>query len=90
MKNQATRRQARTAVPDASRNATPLLAQVLQAARRRCDDMQDCTAARDQMERDVLDTPPELLADLLTALSTVRITRADLISPTTTERSAHP
>lgn len=90
MKKQATRPQARPAVAAAGRKVTPLLAQVLQAARRRCDDMADSPEAREQMKREVLDTPPALLVDLLTALSTVRITRADLISPTTPERSAHP
>jgi hypothetical protein len=66
-------------------NASPLRRQVLMAARRRCDDMQDGPEAREQMQRDVLDTPAELLADLLTALSTVRITRTDLFHPTTTK-----
>ena len=38
------------------------------------------------MKREVMETPAELLADLLTALSTVRVLRADF--PTTTpERS---
>ncbi len=70
--------QARSGMPE---NASPLRRQVLMAARRRCDDMQDGPEAREQMQRDVMDTPAELLADLLAALSTVRITRADLALP---------
>lgn len=61
--------------------ASPLRRQVLLAARRRCDDMQDGPEAREQMKAEVLDTPAELLGDLLAALSTVRITRADLSLP---------
>ena len=48
--------------------------------------MGDSQAARDQMKREVLETPAELLPDLLAALTTVRITRADLFHPTTTNR----
>lgn len=66
-------------------SASPLRRQVLQAARRRCDDMQDGPDAREQMRRDVMAMPAELLADLLTALSTVRITRADLFHPIPTQ-----
>ena len=73
-------------ISETGRKPTQLQAQVLLAARRRCDDMGDSQAARDQMKREVLETPVELLADLLTALSTVRITRADLFQPTTTDR----
>lgn len=87
MKKQApkhtTATEVRSAMAETGRKPTPLQAQVLLAARRRCDDMGDSQAARDQMRREVLDTPPELLADLLTAISTVRVTRADLFHPTT-------
>ena len=69
--------EARSRMAETGRKPTPLQAQVLLAARRRCDDMADSQAARDQMKREVLDTPAELLADLLRALSTVRVTRAD-------------
>jgi len=75
--------EARRGMADAGRKPTPLQAQVLLAARRRCDDMADSQAAREQMRREVLETPAELLADLLTALSTVRVTRTDLFQPTT-------
>ena len=89
MKKQATKHttatEARRSMAETGRKTTPLQAQVLLAARRRCDDMGDGQAARDQMKRDVLETPAELLADLLTALSTVRITRADLFHPSTTK-----
>ena len=87
MKKQApkhtTATEVRSAMAETGRKPTPLQAQVLLAARRRCDDMGDSQAARDQMRREVLDTPAELLADLLTALSTVRVTRADLFHQTT-------
>ena len=90
MKKQApqhtTATEARSGMAETGRKPTPLQAPVLLAARRRCDDMGDSQAARDQMKREVLETPVELLADLLTALSTVRITRADLFQPTTTDR----
>ena len=66
-------------------NASPLRRQVLMAAHRRCNDMQDGPEACEQMQRDVLDTPTELLPDVLAALSTVRITRTDLFHPTTTQ-----
>lgn len=87
MKKQApkhtTATEVRSAMAETGRKPTPLQAQVLLAARRRCDDMGDSQAARDQMRREVLDTPAELLADLLAALSTVRVTRADLFHQTT-------
>lgn len=90
MKKQApqhtTATEARSGMDEAGRKSTPLQAQVLLAARRRCDDMGDSQAAREQMKREVLGTPAELLPDLLTALSTVRITRAALFQPTTTDR----
>ena len=90
MKKQApqhtTATEARSGMAETGQKVSPLQAQVLLAARRRCDDMGDSQAAREQMKRDVLETPAELLADLLTALSTVRITRADLFQPTTTDR----
>ena len=89
MKKQATKHttatEARRSMAETGRKPTPLQAQVLLAARRRCDDMGDSQAARDQMKREVLETPAELLADLLTAFSTVRVTRADLFHPSTTK-----
>ena len=89
MKKQApkhtTATEVRSAMAETGRKPTPLQAQVLLAARRRCDDMGDSQAARDQMKREVLETPAELLADLLTAFSTVRVTRADLFHPSTTK-----
>ena len=66
-------------------SASPLRRQVLQAARCRCDDMQDGPDAREHMRRDVMATPAKLLPDLLTALSTLRITRADLLNPIPTK-----
>lgn len=85
MKKQApqhtTATEARNAMAETGQKVTPLRAQVLLAARRRCDDMQDSQAARDQMKREVMATPAELLADLLTAISSVRVLRADF--PTT-------
>ncbi|RYF77548.1 MAG: hypothetical protein EOO29_21255 [Comamonadaceae bacterium] len=90
MKKQApqhtTATEARSGMAEAGRKPTPLQAQVLLAARRRCDDMGDGQAARDQMKHEVLETPAELLPDLLSALSTVRITHTDLFHPTTTNR----
>ena len=83
-KQPTTRTNAAQAGRGVAENASPLRRQVLMAARRRCDDMQDGPEARAQMQRDVLDTPAELLADLLAALSTVRITRTDLFHPTNT------
>ena len=89
MKKQApqhtTATEARSGMAETGRKPTPLQAQVLLAARRRCDDLGDSQAARDQMKREVLETPAELLADLLTAFSTVRVTRADLFHPSTTK-----
>ncbi len=64
--------EARSRMAETGRKPTPLQAQVL-------------LAARDQMKREVLETPAELLADLLTAFSTVRVTRADLFHPSTTK-----
>lgn len=89
MKKQApkhtTATEARSCMAETGRKPTPLQAQVLLAARRRCDDMVDSQAARDQMKREVLETPAELLADLLIAISSVRVTRADLFRQTTTQ-----
>ena len=94
MKKQATHRKAASkaggGMAETGKKVTPLQAQVLLAARRRCDDMGDSQAAREQMKRDVLETPAELLADLLAALSTVRITRADLFHPTTQPERSNP
>lgn len=84
-KQPTTRTTAAQAGRGVDENASPLRRQVLMAAHRRCNDMQDGPEARAQMQRDVLDTPAELLADLLAALSTVRITRTDLFHPTTTQ-----
>lgn len=90
LKKQATQRtvatEARSRMAETGRKPTPLQAQVMLAARRRCDEMGDSQAARDQMKREVLETPAELLPDLLTAFSTVRITRAQLFQQTTTNR----
>lgn len=58
-----------------------LRAQVLLMARRRCDDMQDGPEARAQMKRDVMETPVELLPDLMTVFSGVRMVRADFPAP---------
>ncbi len=89
MKKQApqhtTATEARSGMAETGRKPTPLQAQVLLAARRRCDDMADSQADRDQMKREVLEAPAERLADLLTAFSTVRVTRADLFHPSTTK-----
>ena len=82
--------EARSGMPQTGHKPTPLQTQVLLAARRRCDDMGDSQAARDQMKREVLETPAELLPDLLTALSTVRITRADLLQPTPQRKESNP
>ena len=84
-KQPTTRTTAAQAGRGVAENASPLRRQVQTAARRRCDDMQDGPEAREQMRREVLNTPRELLADLLTALSTVRITRTDLFQHTTTQ-----
>lgn len=94
MKKQATQSKAASkadsGMAETGRKPTPLQAQVLLAARRRCDDMADSQAARDQMKREVLETPAELLPDLLTALSTVRITSAFFLSTTTQPKECHP
>jgi len=84
-KQPTTRTKATQASRRVDENASPLLRQVQLAARRRCDGMQDGLAAREQMRIDVLATPAELLPDLLAALSTVRITRADLFLPIPTQ-----
>ncbi len=73
--------QAGSALPDRARPVSPLLAATLDAARRRCDDFEDGQAAREAMKRAVLDTRPELLADLLRVLTEHRLTRADFVSP---------
>lgn len=59
---------------------TPLQAQVLVMARRRCDQMDDGPAARAQMKREVLDTPANLLADLLIALGACSVRRQEFLS----------
>lgn len=94
MKKQApkhtTATEARSGMAETGRKVTPLQAQVLLAARRRCDDMADSQAAREQMKRDVLETPAELLPDLLTALSTTRITRADFLPTPIPQKECQP
>jgi hypothetical protein len=94
MKKQATGRTNGTTpgrrMDASAHTVTPLRAQVLQAARRRCDDMHDSQAARDQMKREVLELPAELLPDLLTALSSVRIDRALLLASTPTPTNPSP
>ncbi|QKV52625.1 hypothetical protein [Comamonas antarctica] len=72
-----TRHTGETRRPPEDEKGSSLRAQVLMAARRRCDDMQDGQPARDQMKREVMETPADLLADLLIALSTVRVLRID-------------
>ncbi|MDP3229346.1 MAG: hypothetical protein Q8N13_15395 [Acidovorax sp.] len=89
-KQPTTRTTAAQAGRGVAETASPLRRQVLMAARRRCEDMQDGAEAREQMQSDVLDTPAELLADLLAALSTVRITRTDLFHPTTQPERSNP
>lgn len=78
MKKQATQHaQAAQAGSGVRGNRAPtLLEQVLRAARRRCDEFGDGPEAREQMRADVVATPPELLPDLLVALTTVRFDRA--------------
>lgn len=59
---------------------TPLLQQALDAGRRVCDDWQDSPAARQQMKREILeiaDNTPQLLPQLVVALSTLRCKRID-------------
>lgn len=59
---------------------TPLLQQALDAGRRVCDDWQDSPAARQQMKREILeiaDNKPQLLPQLVVALSTLRCKRID-------------
>ncbi|WP_343593890.1 hypothetical protein [Paracidovorax wautersii] len=90
MKKQATTcttaSQARRGMGKDGQKLAPLLSLVLQAARRRCDDMQDGPEAREAMKHDVMATPAALLPDLLAALSTQRIDRALFLpTPTTTE-----
>ncbi|WP_156382518.1 hypothetical protein [Acidovorax sp. Leaf160] len=81
--------QAGRRMPADPENASPLRRQVLVAARRRCEDMQDGPDAREAMRREVMETPAGLLPDLLTALSTVRIDRTALFfrSAIPTERT---
>ena len=62
------------------RAISPLLQQVLDAGRRVCDDWQDSPAARQQMKREILeiaDNTPQLLPQLVVALSTLRCKRID-------------
>lgn len=74
MKHNTSRAPARPAVP------VDLPSQVLHAARLICADLEDKPEAREQMRQEVLATPPELMADLLQALSRERLTRAKCLS----------
>lgn len=76
-------------LPNVAPKVSALRAQVLMAASRRCDDMQDSQQARDQMEREVMETPAELLADLLNAFSTVRVLRIDFFTTTNSRSESH-
>lgn len=78
MKKQATQRtQTAQAGSGVRGNKAPtLLEQALRAARRRCDEFGDGPEAREQMRVQVQATPPELLPDLLVALTTVRFDSA--------------
>lgn len=89
-KTTRTGRQASGAAPAAQRSASPLRSPVLQAASRACRDFEDGPAARDDMKREVLATQPELLADLLQALSRERIHRADFLSTATPSKESNP
>lgn len=88
MKNQASSRQAGTAAGESRRPVPPLLAMTLQAARRRGDDFADGPEALAQMKRDVLDTPAELLPDLLQALTAVRAPIS--LQPSTNTKEPNP
>lgn len=68
--------QVRSGVATTDSKPSPLLLSVLHAARRRCDAMGDGPEALADMKRDVLATPPELLQ----ALATECVRRADLLS----------
>ena len=85
MKKQAPQRTTATGPGRRMASDTALRAQVLAAARQRCQEMNDGPQAREEMKRDVLQTPAELLPGLLQALSSVRIDSALLISTTTKE-----
>ena len=78
MKKQAPQRtQAAQAGSGVRGNKAPtLLEQALRAAGKRCDEFGDGPEAREQMHADVVATPPELLPDLLVALTTARFDRA--------------
>jgi len=77
-------RKASAAVPAA------LPSQVLEASRRICSDMGDSAAAFEAMKHDVLATPPELLADLLAALSRPRLTRGAFLSHHAPAKECNP
>ena len=67
------------------RAISPLLQQALDAGRRVCDDWQDSPAARQQMKREILeiaDNTPQLLPQLVVALSTLRCKRTDFFPAT--------
>lgn len=84
--------EARSGMAESDQPTPPTRAEVLLAARRRCDDMQDGPAAREQMKREVLATPAELLGDLLAALTEACPVRTDFPHPISTqsERSHTP
>ena len=79
MKKETTSRQARS---NADRTDLPLFALVMRAAAQVCDAFNDSPEARAEMKRDVQTTPPELLPDLLQALTQERPQRARAVSPT--------
>ena len=85
MKKKTSSRQASSAEPargSAARADLPLFAMVMRAAAQVCDAFGDSPDARAAMKRDVQTTPPELLPDLLKALTQERPQRAKAISPT--------
>ncbi len=77
-------RKASAAVPAA------LPSQVLEAGRRICRDMGDSAAAIEAMKHDVLATPPELLADLLAALTRPRLARGAFFSHHAPAKECNP
>ena len=70
MKTEATQRTKATRSA-AAVGETPLMREALQLARRRCDEMNDTPIARAAMKRAVLDTPVDLLADLILAVAPI-------------------
>ena len=90
MKKQASGQKAGAAVRSARQNVSPLMAAALQAARLVCDDYGDSPAAREDMKRDVLATPSELLVDLAHALADARVGRLPKTFSTTTPKECNP